>query len=497
MHTSHRFTKAHAFKILYFFVVILLVNLSYVWTFYLLSVTHVTPIYKENIQAYIALIPVISISSLILADALHLSRFFRKKPWNIFSQTIYFVVLETMVTTTAKDMLLQRAFPRSVQIFSVIIMFAVISFWSALCLHLSHKLYEKNRLVIIGGSLTSARLMRDKIMPILHRYDLELTDTFQYSDRIGIRNAIMSQSEVFICPDVPDEVKSDIILQCARKDTVAYMVPQYYEISLYKSRIINFDDLMVFLVDRMSLKFEQRVLKRIEDILLSVIALILASPFLLISAILIKCTSKGSVIYRQERLTIDKRPYYIYKLRTMYNDAEVKTGPVISGAHDPRVTPVGRFLRRSKLDEVPQFINVLKGEMSVVGPRSERPDFVEKFEAEIPGYDQRFAVKAGITGLAQVVGSYDTSAQDKLRYDLLYIKNFSVIQDIKVILHTFRVIFTPKLYKRSFSENVEQYAPSATRAEIRESKKRRRKARKAESLAEDNKAESAGETDRI
>ncbi len=475
MHFSRRFSPAHAFKLLFFLVVILLVNLSYVWTFYILSATHITPISSENFKAYYALIPVISISSLFLSDTLHLSRFFRKKPGQILSQTLWFVVLQAMVTTTAKDMLLQRAFPRSVLIFSTIIMFAMLSLWSGLCLHLSHKLYEKNRLVIIGGSLTTAKLIRDKIMPVLHRYDLELTDTLIYSDRAGIRSAIMEQSEVFICPDVPDDTKSDIIMQCARKNTVAYMVPQFYEISLFNSRIINFDDLMVFLVDRLALKFEQRVLKRIMDILLSLIALIISSPFLLISAILIKCTSKGGVIYRQERLTIDKKPYYIYKLRTMYSDAEKKTGPVISGANDPRVTPIGRFLRRSKLDEVPQFINVLKGEMSVVGPRSERPDFVEKFEMEIPGYDQRFAVKAGITGLAQVVGSYDTSPQDKLRYDLLYIKNYSVFRDVTIIIHTFRVIFTPKLYKRTFNENMEQYAPSLSRQEVRARKKRRKK----------------------
>ncbi|MBR3058166.1 MAG: exopolysaccharide biosynthesis polyprenyl glycosylphosphotransferase [Clostridiales bacterium] len=485
MRFSHRFSPAHAFKIIYFFVVILLVNLSYVWTFYLLSATHITPISAENFKAYVALIPAISISSLILCDTFHLSRFFRKKPGTILSQTVWFVIVQTMVTTTAKDMLLQRAFPRSVLIFSIIIMFAMLSLWSGLCLHLSHKFYEKNRLVIIGGSLTSARLIRDKIMPLLHHYDLELTDTLIYSDRIGIRNAIMDQSEVFICPDVPDETKSEIILQCARKNTVAYMVPQYYEIALFQSRIINFDDLMVFLVDRMSLKFEQRILKRVLDIILSLLALIITSPFLLISAILIKCTSKGKVIYRQERLTIDKKSYFIYKLRTMYSDAEKKTGPVISGANDPRVTPIGKFLRRSKLDEVPQFINVLKGEMSVVGPRSERPDFVQKFESEIPAYDQRFAVKAGITGLAQVVGSYDTTPQDKLRYDLLYIKNYSVLEDFKIILHTFRVIFTPKLYKRSFHENMEQFAPSATRDEIRASRKKRKEQASEKSSSDD------------
>ena len=136
-------------------------------------------------------------------------------------------------------------------------------------------------------------------------------------------------------------------------------------------------------------------------------------------------------------------------------DAESMTGAVISGKNDPRVTKIGRFLRRSKIDEIPQFLNVLMGEMSVVGPRSERPEFVATFEKKIPGYSQRFAVKAGITGLAQVAGNYDTTAQDKLRYDLLYIKNYSILQDIKIIFLTVRAIFTPHLYNQSFEENRE------------------------------------------
>ena len=212
---------------------------------------------------------------------------------------------------------------------------------------------------------------------------------------------------------------------------------------------------MVMTIDRMGLTFEQRLFKRILDIIISMAALILSSPILLICALLIKIEDGGPVFYKQERLTINNKSYYIYKLRTMRVDAETYTGAVISGKNDPRVTRIGRFLRRSKIDEVPQFLNVLKGEMSVVGPRSERPEFVANFEKKIPGYAQRFAVKAGITGLAQISGNYDTTAADKLRYDLLYIKNYSILQDIKIIFLTVRAIFTPHLYNQSFEENRE------------------------------------------
>lgn len=137
-------------------------------------------------------------------------------------------------------------------------------------------------------------------------------------------------------------------------------------------------------------------------------------------------------------------------------DAEVQTGPVISGENDPRVTKLGRFLRKYRIDEVPQLMNVLVGDMSLVGPRSERPFFVEQFSKEIPGYAQRCAVKAGLTGFAQVLGSYDTSPEDKLRYDLIYIRNYSLLLDIKLIMQTIKVVLTGNtVYNKNFEQNVD------------------------------------------
>lgn len=326
-----------------------------------------------------------------------------------------------------------------------------------LCSFISHKLYEKDELVLIGASDRTIQTVKDKICPSLASLDLKLSSTINYMDRTSVRAAIRRKAEIFICPDVPEDTKSEIILMCAKNKTVAYVVPQFYEISLYKSRLIHLNDLMVFILDRMELSFEQRIVKRVFDILFSIFALVLTAPIMLVSALIIKCTSKGPVFFKQERLTLDNKPYNIYKFRTMVVDAEAQTGAVISGKNDPRVTPFGKFLRRSKIDELPQFFNVLIGEMSVVGPRSERPEFVTNFEKEIPGYSQRFAVKAGITGLAQITGNYDTTPQDKLRYDLLYIKNYSLLQDLKIIFSTVRAVFTPHLYNKTFKDNQEVY----------------------------------------
>lgn len=195
-------------------------------------------------------------------------------------------------------------------------------------------------------------------------------------------------------------------------------------------------------VTRMLLTAEQRVLKRILDIAVAVTALIILSPVMLITAVMIKLDSKGPVLYSQERVGLYGKTFFVHKFRSMKQDAEAKCGPVLAAEGDPRITKFGRFMRAIRLDELPQLFNVLKGEMSIVGPRPERPFFVKQFIAQKPEYDYRHNVKPGITGLAQIAGKYNTSAYDKLIYDLLYIQDVSVKTDLMIMLQTFKVLLT-------------------------------------------------------
>jgi exopolysaccharide biosynthesis polyprenyl glycosylphosphotransferase len=182
-------------------------------------------------------------------------------------------------------------------------------------------------------------------------------------------------------------------------------------------------------------------LKRIIDIFLSLLILIFFSPLMIIISLIIKLTSKGEIIFKQERLTKDEKSFFMYKFRTMNTNAELYTGPIFADNNDKRCTKVGLALRKTSLDELPQFFNVLKGDMSIVGPRPERPFYVEKFKKKINNYSRRHLVKSGITGLAQIKGLRGkTSIEERLENDLEYIKNISIFIDIKIIILTIKII---------------------------------------------------------
>ena len=185
------------------------------------------------------------------------------------------------------------------------------------------------------------------------------------------------------------------------------------------------------------------LLKRTYDIILSSTGLIIASPLFLITSILIKLESKGPMFFKQERVGRNGKPFNIYKFRSMLEDAEKKTGPIMSFKGDCRVTRLGKILRKTRLDELPQLWNVLNGTMSFVGPRPERPVFVEKFKKHIPFYSQRFSLRPGVTGWAQIRCPYASNIEqslDKLRYELYYLKNFSLLFDLSIILRTIKVV---------------------------------------------------------
>lgn len=181
--------------------------------------------------------------------------------------------------------------------------------------------------------------------------------------------------------------------------------------------------------------------QRVLDIIISLIGLIIGIPLMIIFGIFIKIEDKGPITYKQERLGKNGKVFYIYKLRSMRTDAE-KFGAKWADKDDPRITKVGKFIRKTRIDELPQLFNILKGDMSIIGPRPERPSFTDQFNKDIPGFINRLAVKPGLTGWAQVNGGYEITPEQKLKEDMYYIKNRSVSLDIKILLMTVKVVLT-------------------------------------------------------
>lgn len=244
--------------------------------------------------------------------------------------------------------------------------------------------------------------------------------------------------EVLVAMQAPYQRVLDIVSRCADFPVEIKVYPDAFQIiTRNEVTLSDLNGLPLASVRNPALAGFNRVLKRAMDIVVSTVVLLLTAPFLLLIALLIKLESPGPALYIQERVGLDGKPFYVIKFRTMTVGAEEQTGPVWAAPNDPRVTRLGAFLRRHSIDEIPQFINVLLGEMSVVGPRPERPCFVEQFSQMVPGYMRRHREKAGITGWAQVNGLRgDTSIEERTNYDLYYVENWSIGFDLRIMLRT-------------------------------------------------------------
>lgn len=234
-------------------------------------------------------------------------------------------------------------------------------------------------------------------------------------------------------------------------DVAIRVVPTAYESMMRLAAVENYGDIAVVRLTA-GARRAQEAAKRLFDMAIAFCGLTLLFPISLITALLIKLTSRGPVLFTQERTGRYGRPFRMYKFRTMTYNAEAATGPVLSsGKSDPRLTSLGRWLRMVRVDEIPQLWNVLRGDMSMVGPRPERPVFTEQYDKSIPAYSRRHQVRPGITGLAQICGGYHTDARDKLRFDLIYISNQSLWMDIALLFRTILVVALP--HKQKFDRN--------------------------------------------
>lgn len=360
-----------------------------------------------------------------------------KKGNLIWSQilSIIFVNLITYFQIALIDKKLHPVYPMLVMSVGE---FGIVALWANVFQLIYRRLFPPKKMLLIYGDRPAFHL-RDKINSREDKYYLAGAIHID----VGAER-IMEQIrgyDAVIIGDIPAHERNQLMKLCFERSVRTYTVPKISDILLRTSTELDIFDSPLFLSRNEGLQIEQRIVKRLCDVVLSAVGLLLTSPFFAVIALMIKCTDRGPVFYRQDRLTKDGQVFSICKFRTMIQDAEKHTGARLASDHDDRILPVGRFLRRTRLDELPQLWNILKGDMSLVGPRPERPELAAEIEESIPEFAYRLKVKAGLTGYAQVYGKYNTTAYDKLKLDLTYIRKYSVFLDFKMILMTPKIMF--------------------------------------------------------
>lgn len=313
----------------------------------------------------------------------------------------------------------------------------IIVIWSLLVLFLYNNFYSPKKLLLISNDVEIDEIIH-KISKRKDLYDIDSKITFN-RDKIKDIYAECDKYDNILIGDLTSEDRNDVLKYSFNTSKDVYLIPKLSDILIKYSDDIFAFDTPIYYSSNFSLSLESKFIKRIIDIALSLIVILVFLPFWLIVAILIKLEDNGPVFYFQERVTIDLKKFTIIKFRSMKVDKTTIVRPTTDD--DDRITKIGAFIRKFHIDEIPQFINVLIGDMSIVGPRPERIEHVKLYSEEIPEFTYRYKVKAGITGLAQIYGKYNTSAINKLKLDLIYIKRYSVIFDLELIFRTIKVLF--------------------------------------------------------
>lgn len=314
----------------------------------------------------------------------------------------------------------------------------VIFIWTFLVNRIFSKLFPARHILLLYEEYDPSMLLR-KVNSRKDRYLIKKSMNVEEGWE-SITKEMCNYDAVFLC-DIHSPLRNRLVKYCYANGIRSYITPKISDIIIRSSENIHMFDTPLLLSRNNGLSFEQKLVKRFMDIVISLVMLVITSPFMLVTAVAIKLYDGGPVFFRQKRCTINGREFYIHKFRSMIVNAE-KEGEVIPATDDDeRITPVGKVIRKTRLDELPQFIDILKGDMSVVGPRPERVEHVEMYTRDIPEFSYRLKVKGGLTGYAQIYGKYNTTAYDKLKLDLMYIQNYSLLLDLKLIIMTVKIIF--------------------------------------------------------
>lgn len=300
------------------------------------------------------------------------------------------------------------------------------------------KMFPPRKLLLI----CDLELKDNLIRKISGRKDLyEISKCVSAKEPLYRLKAEVQNCDAMMLYGIEEQKRNMLLKYCYERSIRIYVAPEITDILLRGADKVHSFDTPFLLLRNYGPSFEQRIIKRLMDVVISGALLLIASPVMLLTALAVRLEDGGPALFKQERVTVNGRKFDIYKFRSMIVDAE-KDGAQFSSKHDSRITKVGRFIRATRLDELPQLLNILKGDMSIVGPRPERQQYIDEFCQETPEFIYRLKVKAGLTGYAQIYGKYNTTPLDKLKLDLMYIETYSVLMDIRLMFLTLKIMFT-------------------------------------------------------
>ncbi len=317
----------------------------------------------------------------------------------------------------------------------------IITCWAYIADYVYKRMYPPQNIILIYDESFDTDTISEIAIKINTRKDkFNIKSALSVQDGIeGISN-IINECDAVLLLGIDDKVREKIIKYCYEKYVTVYISPSVSDLIIRGAGRLELFDTPLLYCRNSGLTIGQRFVKRAIDIVSSLFLILIFSPFMIIISIAIKICDRGPILFKQRRYTINGKVFNILKFRSMIVDAE-KNGEVIPAENnDPRITKIGKVIRKIRMDELPQFFNILKGDMSIVGPRPERVEHVDKYSEMIPEFRYRLRVKGGLTGYAQVMGKYNTSPYDKIRLDLMYIENYSLLLDLKLMLTTLKIL---------------------------------------------------------
>ncbi len=365
------------------------------------------------------------------------------KPWDVFFSDVFAIVIVDIVSYFQISLMEVRLFKVDVMLGMLLVQIAFAGMWVFLGGRLYSIFFPPRRLLLIYGDHPIDDI-QEKFATRKDKYRIEkLMYMGEPEDELD-REMISKAYDGVVLWDVPAQTRNRFLKYMYARNIRVYMMPKISDVIIKGSDPLHLFDTPIFLTREYNLKVEQRFAKRMIDIVCSIILAVITSPIMLLTAIAIKCYDGGPVLYKQIRCTEGGREFEIMKFRSMIVDAEKDGVARLAGKNDNRITPIGKVIRAVRIDELPQLFNILKGDMSFIGPRPERPEIIKAYMEEMPEFAFRMRVKAGLAGYAQVYGKYNTTPYDKLKLDLSYIENYSVWLDLRLMMLTLKILFSPE-----------------------------------------------------